>query len=391
MLDLAQEFGFKIAAFHHGVEAYKLADRLAAEGVCGALWADWWGFKMEAYDGIQENIALVDCPQGGCAIVHSDSEEGIQRLNQEAAKAMTRGAPRRPRHPARARDPLGDGESREGARHPRPRPARSRPARWPTSWSGTARRSACTRSRTTCSWTACSCTTGATRRRSRDRTSSCEESCRSSPPALLLAPALAGAADVLIRGARVHTAGAAGTLENADVLVQDGRIAAVGSSLAAPAGATVVEAHGRPVTPGLFGGVAQVGLEEVNLEASTYDAELKLTAPAWQHMWRPEFDVTPAFNARSIVLPVMRVEGVTWSMLSPLAADSLVIGQGSAVSLDGRYDAALEGSRSLFVNWGSAATRRFRRQPRGAVHAVRPGDPRSARARHVRSCSAAAA
>ena len=57
MLDVAQEFGFKIAAFHHGVEAYKLAGRLAKEGVCGALWADWWGFKMEAYDGIPENIA----------------------------------------------------------------------------------------------------------------------------------------------------------------------------------------------------------------------------------------------------------------------------------------------------------------------------------------------
>ncbi|MDQ3270329.1 MAG: amidohydrolase family protein [Pseudomonadota bacterium] len=88
MLDLADEFGFKVAAFHHGVEAYKVADRLAAEGVCGALWADWWGFKMEAFDGIQENIALVDRPEGGCAIVHSDSEEGIQRLNQEAAKVM---------------------------------------------------------------------------------------------------------------------------------------------------------------------------------------------------------------------------------------------------------------------------------------------------------------
>ncbi|MBU8977477.1 MULTISPECIES: amidohydrolase [unclassified Lysobacter] len=88
MLDLAKEFGFKVAAFHHGVEAYKLADRLAAENVCGALWADWWGFKMEAFDGIQENLALVDRPPNSCAIVHSDSEEGIQRLNQEAAKVM---------------------------------------------------------------------------------------------------------------------------------------------------------------------------------------------------------------------------------------------------------------------------------------------------------------
>jgi imidazolonepropionase-like amidohydrolase len=91
MIDLAKEFGFKIDAFHHGAEAYKLADLLAEEGICGALWADWWGFKMEAYDGIQENIALVDRPENGCAVVHSDSAEGIQRLNQEAAKVMVRG------------------------------------------------------------------------------------------------------------------------------------------------------------------------------------------------------------------------------------------------------------------------------------------------------------
>lgn len=91
MLDLAQEFGFQIAAFHHAVEFYKIADLAAEHGVCGAEWADWWGSKMELYDGIQENVALSDLPANGCAIVHSDSEEGIQRLNQEAAKAMTRG------------------------------------------------------------------------------------------------------------------------------------------------------------------------------------------------------------------------------------------------------------------------------------------------------------
>jgi imidazolonepropionase-like amidohydrolase len=91
MLDMAEEFGYRVSAFHHGVEAYKVAGELAERGVCGALWSDWWGFKAEAYDGIQENIALVDRPTGGCAIVHSDSAEGIQRLNQDAAKAMMRG------------------------------------------------------------------------------------------------------------------------------------------------------------------------------------------------------------------------------------------------------------------------------------------------------------
>lgn len=91
MLDLSREFGFKIAAFHHAIEAYKIADLLAANGVCGAEWADWWGGKMEMFDGIPENLALTDLPANGCAIVHSDSAEGIQRLNQEAAKAMSRG------------------------------------------------------------------------------------------------------------------------------------------------------------------------------------------------------------------------------------------------------------------------------------------------------------
>ncbi len=87
MLDLAKEFGYKVTAFHHAVEAFKVADYLAEEGVCAAMWADWWGFKMEAFDSVRENIALVD-KAGACAIVHSDSSEGIQRLNQEAAKVM---------------------------------------------------------------------------------------------------------------------------------------------------------------------------------------------------------------------------------------------------------------------------------------------------------------
>ncbi|HSC05597.1 MAG TPA: amidohydrolase [Steroidobacteraceae bacterium] len=91
VLDMADEFGYHVSAFHHATEAYKIANLLAEHKTCGAMWADWWGFKMESYDGIQENIALVDAAPGGCAIVHSDSEEGIQRLNQEAAKAMTSG------------------------------------------------------------------------------------------------------------------------------------------------------------------------------------------------------------------------------------------------------------------------------------------------------------
>jgi imidazolonepropionase-like amidohydrolase len=90
MIDLAKEFGYKIASFHHAVEAYKVRDLLARDGICSSMWADWWGFKLEAYDGIQANIPLVH-EAGACAIVHSDDAQGIQRLNQEAAKAMAAG------------------------------------------------------------------------------------------------------------------------------------------------------------------------------------------------------------------------------------------------------------------------------------------------------------
>ncbi|WP_255833598.1 amidohydrolase [Kordiimonas sp. SCSIO 12603] len=90
MLDLMKEFNYQIASFQHGVEAYKIADRLAENNVCGALWADWYGFKMEAYDGIRENIPFMH-KAGACAIVHSDDAGGIQRLNQEAAKALADG------------------------------------------------------------------------------------------------------------------------------------------------------------------------------------------------------------------------------------------------------------------------------------------------------------
>jgi imidazolonepropionase-like amidohydrolase len=90
MIDVAKEFGYKISAFHHAVESYKIADILKENGICSAMWADWYGFKMESYDAINENIAFVH-NAGACAIVHSDDANGIQRLNQEAAKAIAAG------------------------------------------------------------------------------------------------------------------------------------------------------------------------------------------------------------------------------------------------------------------------------------------------------------
>ena len=87
VIDMSHEFGYKVTTFHHAVESYKIADLLAKEGICSAMWADWYGFKMESNDGIRENIPFVHAA-GACALIHSDDAGGIQRLNQEVAKAL---------------------------------------------------------------------------------------------------------------------------------------------------------------------------------------------------------------------------------------------------------------------------------------------------------------
>jgi imidazolonepropionase-like amidohydrolase len=90
MMDVAKEFGFSIRAFHHAIEAYKIADLLAREGISAAVWADWGSFKMEAMDPVMANAAIVHAA-GARAVIHSDDPSGSQRLNQEASKALAAG------------------------------------------------------------------------------------------------------------------------------------------------------------------------------------------------------------------------------------------------------------------------------------------------------------
>lgn len=173
------------------------------------------------------------------------------------------------------------------------------------------------------------------------------------------------AQEFLVRGATVHTMSSQGTLKDSDVLVRDGVILAVGTKLAAPPGAAIIEANGRPLTPGLCGGLTAIGIEEVSQEPTTVDTTLSQNAPAWNQQWRPELDLSLAFNPRSVLVPVARVEGVTWTVLAPglgdsdsgIVADSIIGGQSAAVSLDGRFDAVLPGSHVLFVQMGSAGAR----------------------------------
>jgi imidazolonepropionase-like amidohydrolase len=165
----------------------------------------------------------------------------------------------------------------------------------------------------------------------------------------------AGAASVLIRNATVHTASSAGVLEHTDVLISDGKIAELGQGLTPPAGAEVINAEGKPVTPGLFGGFSHLGIEEIGLESTQDDYSLKLGS------MRPEFDVTAAFNPNTIILGVARVGGITFAAISPTAepggkgapGGTLIAGQGSLTQLDGML---IPKSHVLFVDVGGDAS-----------------------------------
>jgi hypothetical protein len=158
---------------------------------------------------------------------------------------------------------------------------------------------------------------------------------------------------VLIRDATVHTMTAAGTLEHTDILISGGKIAEIGRSLNAPANAGIIAAGGRPVTPGLFGGIGHLGIEEIGEESTVDDYALKLGS------MRPEFDVTTAFNPDSVVLGVNRIGGITFAMLAPSAeaggkgsSSTIIAGQGSVARLDGTLEPA---AHALFVAVGGGA------------------------------------
>jgi len=162
------------------------------------------------------------------------------------------------------------------------------------------------------------------------------------------------AAPVLIRNATVHTASSAGVLEHTDVLISDGKIAELGHDLKAPAGAEVIDAAGKPVTPGLFGGFSHLGIEEIGLEPTVDDYSLKLGS------MRPEFDVTPAFNPESVVLGVARLGGITFAVISATAepggkgpGGTIIAGQGAVAQLDGII---VPKSHTLFVDVGGDAS-----------------------------------
>ena len=360
MINLSKEFGYRITSFHHAVEAYKVRDLLAQNDICASMWADWWGFKLEAYDGIKENIALVNAA-GACAIVHSDDPNGGQRLNQEAAKAMHAGSRAGLKidradavrwltiNPARAlgidkvtgslepgkhadvviwsTDPFSVYAKAEqvfidGAklydrsvpapptsdfmlaqRGPDPASARNTAERGPVPTNGQESK--------TVAYASANVSVNALRSRQKAQSGS--------------GPVVA------IIGARVLPADGP-AIDSGTVLMQDGKIVAVGADVDVPAGAKVIDATGKIVTPGFIESNTNLGIVEIPLSAEG-SADQATTDPGLG----AAFTVVDAFNPYSTAIPVTRVEGITRAVAVPGGTGHIVQGQAALFDLGGAH------------------------------------------------------
>lgn len=165
--------------------------------------------------------------------------------------------------------------------------------------------------------------------------------------ALVLCGAAAAsyAQDLLITNATVHTGDERGIIESADILVKDGRIARIDDHINANKSIPVLDAEGKPVTAAFFAGVTVSGLSEVEAVSEAVDSEYE---ELFTELMHPEFDVRPAYNPHSSVIPVTRIEGFGYALLAATRGDRSISGQGGLVRFDGGYH-SFEGKPVLYV------------------------------------------
>ena len=183
--------------------------------------------------------------------------------------------------------------------------------------------------------------------------------------ALLAGPALAGAETIAITGATIHTLGPQGTIQNGTVVIENGKIRAVGASVAVPSGARRIDAQGKVVTPGLFDSYSRLGLVEIPADEGSQDASInndRITAA---------FNVADALNPRSALIPVNRTNGITRAAVAPSAGGSLIAGQGAVIHLGGRDDFILRSPIAVYAVIGEGGAQRSGGSRGGAMLRLR--------------------
>lgn len=163
----------------------------------------------------------------------------------------------------------------------------------------------------------------------------------------------AGAQTIAITGGKVYTMAGDEPLEGATVLVEDGRIQAVGTDVDVPEGARVFEAEGRIVTPGLIDAHGQIGLVEVSAVDGSMDAGMTADHP-YADRFSAAFFAPDGFNPASTLVPVNRIEGITRAMVAPMAAKTVIAGQGAMADLGGGADSLMPESRALYAQLGES-------------------------------------
>ncbi len=158
---------------------------------------------------------------------------------------------------------------------------------------------------------------------------------------------------IAIIGAKIHTMGPAGTLANGTVVLNDGRITAVGTELAIPTGARVIDANGKIVTPGMFDPYSQIGIVEISQVRQTVDGVQS------NKRYSASFEVADAINPRSTLIPINRIEGVTRAMVAPSGnvngdGSSPISGLGSIIHLGATEGFLVERHAALFVSLGES-------------------------------------
>ncbi len=343
LIRLAEEFGFKVRTFQHVLEGYKVADEIARHGAGASTFIDWWGFKLEAFDGTPYNPAIL-ARHGVLVSLNSDSAELARRLYWDAAKAVKYGGVSEDDalrmitlNPARqlgieAR--VGSLEAGKDAdvavfgAHPLSPDARVDL----TLVDGIVYFD-------------------------RSRVPSLDALSKAAAPvpapapraAATPAPASSTSADagdvVALTGGRIMPVSGP-VVERGTLVMSGGRILALGADVTPPAGARVIDVAGQTVYPGLFDGLTSLGLVEISSVPGSVDTsevdEFSPQAQAWL-----------ALNAHSSLIAVARANGITTALSAP--DDRLVAGQSALIRLTGDTPDGLARVRqaALHVTWPS--------------------------------------